>query len=198
MLAQVAAQQTTFDLFQTFAAYYDAAVRARGKYAGQIRLLVGFEAEYIRASSLDIVRGLQDLYKFDFFVGSVHHVNAIPIDFDRALYARALQSVSPAGCEDALFEAYLDAQLEMLAALTPAVVGHFDLIRLMAADPARPLSAYAPAVWDKARRNLRFVKSYNGLLELNSASLRKGWDTPYPGRDVCEVGPPRPRCACVC
>lgn len=133
------------------------------------------------------MRGLQDLYKFDFFVGSVHHVNTIPIDFDKAMYTKALFSVSPDGNEALLFEAYLDAQFEMLTQLQPAVVGHFDLIRLMAEDPAKELGGYEGAVWEKVQRNLEFVKSYGGLLELSSASLRKGWDTPYPGRDVCEV-----------
>jgi histidinol-phosphatase (PHP family) len=184
---QVEAQQTTFDLFQTFAAYYDTALLLRGKYAHAIHLLVGFEAEYIRPSSIEIVRGLQQIYKFDFFVGSVHHVNTIPIDFDRALYLKALYSVSPEGDETQLFVKYFDTQYEMLTQLKPAVVGHFDLIRLMANDPTRDVASYGHDVWSRVLRNLAFVKSYNGLLELNSSSLRKGWSTPYPGRDVCQV-----------
>jgi histidinol-phosphatase (PHP family) len=88
------------------------------------------------------VRGLQKIYKFDFFVGSVHHVNTIPIDFDRALYLKALYSVSTEGDETALFVEYFDTQYEMLTQLKPAVVGHFDLIRLMANDPTRAVASY--------------------------------------------------------
>lgn len=182
---EVEAQQTTFDLFQTFAAYYDAALLLRRKYASQIQILVGFEAEYIRASSIEIVRDLQQIYKFDFFVGSVHHVNTIPIDFDHALYGKALLSVG--GDETLLFAAYLDTMYEMLTALRPAVVGHFDLIRLLSSQPLRQLSACGDLVWSRALRNLAYIKSYNGLLELSSASLRKGWPTPFPGPDVCQA-----------
>lgn len=211
---EVAAQVSNFDLFQSFAAYYDAAQVLRGDYRLQIHLLVGFEAEYIRPSSIEIVRDLQEIYKFDFFVGSVHHVNAIPIDYDREMYERALVScrgssstsgdgdggggVGAGGGGDnrgnngtdeeaALFERYFDHQYEMMTRLRPAVIAHFDLPRLMARDPARPVSAYGDAVWQKALRNLQFLRSYNGLLEFSSASLRKGWDTPYPGADICSA-----------
>lgn len=143
------------------------------------------------------MRDLQPIYKFDFFVGSVHHVNTIPIDFDRATYERALASCGAGDKEEVLFEQYFDHQYEMLTQLRPAVVGHFDLIRLMARDPTREIRSYGDAVWKKVLRNLDFVKSYNGLLEINSASLRKGWETPYPGPDICSVRPlplPPPPC----
>lgn len=181
---QIAVRYTPFDLFRVFSIYYDTALRLRSVYSSQIHLLVGFEAEYIRPSSIELIRGLQLSYKFDFFVGSVHHVNAIPIDFDRALYIRARESTG--GGEDALFSEYFDVQYRMLRELKPAVVGHFDLVRLMADSPRKRLREYGDAVWGKVRRNLRFVASYGGLVELNSASLRKGWDTPYPAWDVCE------------
>ncbi|KAF8531789.1 Polymerase/histidinol phosphatase-like protein [Trichophaea hybrida] len=186
---EIEAQQTTFDLFQAFATYYNTALLLRGKYGHQIHILVGFEAEYIRPSSIGIVRELQELYKFDFFIGSVHHVNSIPIDFNRELYQQARASVAPDATEDhLLFGKYFDIQYEMLTQLRPAVIGHFDLIRLMATDGGNSdLMAYGNAVWDKVIRNLEFIKSYNGLIELNSSSMRKGWSTPYPGRDVCKA-----------
>lgn len=147
---------------------------------------MGFEVDYIRPSSIPLIRNLQSIYKFDFFVGSVHHVNTIPIDFDKQMYLRALESVG--GTEEKLFEAYFDAQYEMLTRLRPAVVGHWDLIRLFSENPTRPLVEYGPGVWNRVERNVNFVLSYRGLTELNSASFRKGWDEPYPRRDLAEVG----------
>ena len=64
----------------------------------------------------------------DFFIGSVHHVHEIPIDYDAAFYSKAK---AVAGGEVKLFEDYFDSQFEMLKALRPKVVGHFDLIRLL-------------------------------------------------------------------
>lgn len=110
-------------------------------------------------------------------------MNTIPIDFDKSMYLEAQESCG--GSEEALFEAYFDAQYEMLQ-LMPPVVGHFDLIRLLSTDHTFPLQVWA-GVWEKVVRNVEFVVNYGGLFELNSASLRKGWDEPYPRRDMCEV-----------
>lgn len=181
---EIKAQCTTFDLFRSFAKYYDHALQLRAKYAGQIHILVGFETEYIRTSSVSQIRDLLGQYKFDFFVGSVHHVHGIPIDLDRQTYEIAVEAAG--GSEDRLVEEYLDAQHEMLQHLKPAVVGHFDVIRLFSVEPSRPLNGYGANVWEKVMRNLRLVFGYGGLVEINSASLRKGWDTPYPGKDVCK------------
>lgn len=101
------------------------------------------------------------------------------------MYQKAIAAAG--GTEESLFEAYFDAQFAMLEALRPAVVGHFDLIRLFCADPTKNLREYGDGVWERVERNVDFVVSYGGLTELNSSSIRKGWNEPYPRRDVCEV-----------
>lgn len=121
---------------------------------------------------------------FDLFVGSVHHVHTIPIDYDAAMYHRAREAAG--GTDERLFEDYYDDQLDMLQKLKPLVVGHFDLIRLKSDDPNATFTKY-PNVWEKILRNLRFVASYGGMLELNSAALRKGMTEPYPKEEICRV-----------
>jgi histidinol-phosphatase (PHP family) len=74
----------------------------------------------------------------------------------------------------------------MLQKLKPPVVGHFDLIRLKSDDPNTTFTKY-PKVWEKIQRNLRFVAEYGGILELNSAALRKGMTEPYPKAEICRV-----------
>jgi histidinol-phosphatase (PHP family) len=115
----------------------------------------------------------------------VHHVNAVPIDFDVPMYREA--RARSGGTDAALFEAYFDAQHEMLRALRPPIVGHFDLVRLFCDDPDEPLSAHE-GVWHRVVRNLRLVHSYGGLMELNSSAVRKGLTEPYPSVAVCKVG----------
>ena len=44
-----------------------------------------------------------------------------------------------------------------------------------------------PAVWEKIVRNLDFVASYGGILELNSSAIRKGMSEPYPKAEICKV-----------
>lgn len=118
----------------------------------------------------------------------------MPIDYDAATYARAVEisgSGSGAGSEEALQGDYYDLQHEMLLALRPRVVGHFDLVRLLASEPnADPRTRWGDeggGVWDKVRRNLEVVRSQGGWLECNTAALRKGLDEPYPGRAIAEV-----------
>jgi len=148
----------------------------------QISLPIGFESEWIGPRSLELIRDLQKKYHFDLFVGSVHHVHTIPIDFDRAMYEDA--RAKSGGSDERLFEDYFDSQYEMLQALKPPVVGHFDLIRLYSVDPETSLQQW-PGVWTRIMRNLQLVADYKGLLELNSSALRKGMSEPYPKVEIC-------------
>jgi histidinol-phosphatase (PHP family) len=152
--------------------------------------LVGFETEYIRPSTLQLIHGILDKYIFDFFMGSLHHTHTIPIDYDRTMYEQARDKAG--GTDERLFEDYFDSQLEMLQALQPPVVGHFDLIRLLS-DHRDASFKGMTGVWEKIQRNLEYVASYGGRLELNSSGLRKGLAEPYPClpiSQVCHITPP--------
>ncbi|GAP84779.2 putative histidinol phosphate phosphatase family protein [Rosellinia necatrix] len=230
------------------AAYMEEAQRLRALYAPQIALLVGFEGEWMRPAYRELVTALAAHPAVDYFVGSLHHVNGVPIDYDREYYARAMASVVvvaepaaaaaatstttngsittngtanatttttttttangiaapngiPAGAttanvngkaavdvearEERMYERYYDEQYDMLVGLSPRVVGHFDLIRLMSADPGRDVRRW-PGVWERIERNLAFVAAYGGWLECNSSALRKGLAEPYPCRPIAE------------
>lgn len=145
---------------------------------------IGFEIDWIRPSSLKLIEASLARFPFDFIIGSVHHVHTIPIDFDRDMYVKARDTAG--GTDEKLFEDYFDDQLAMLQALKPPVVGHLDLIRLKSDDPEASFKQW-PGVWKKILRNLDFIASYGGILELNSASLRKGMSEPYPKAEICKV-----------
>ncbi|KAI1493555.1 histidinol phosphate phosphatase HisJ family protein [Biscogniauxia mediterranea] len=185
------------ELFPRHAAYLAEAARLRAKYAGQIELVIGFEGEWLRPAYAGLVAELAAHPDVDYFVGSLHHVKGVPIDYDRAYYLRAQALCGPAApgpgvdeeedeAERRMHEAYYDEQYAMLTALQPRVVGHFDLIRLLSASPGRDVRAAWPGVWARVRRNLAHVAGYGGLLECNSSALRKGLAEPYPARAVAE------------
>jgi histidinol-phosphatase (PHP family) len=159
---------TVESLSKLFDDFIVEAHRLRDTFSSKIQILIGFESEYIRPSTLQLIRGILDKYTFDFFMGSIHHTHTIPIDYDRVMYEQARDKAG--GTDERLFEDYFDSQLEMLQELRPPVVGHFDLIRL-----------------EKIQRNLEYVASYGGLLELNSSGLRKGLAEPYPCLPICQV-----------
>jgi histidinol-phosphatase (PHP family) len=165
--------------------YFAEAVRLREKYKGQIGVLVGFETDWIRAGSLELIERSLGEYGFDFLVGSVHHVHTVPIDYSAEEYGRARREGS-GGSEERLFEDYFDAQFEMLRAVRPPVVGHLDLIRLMSKEPDGRLGRWK-GVWERVLRNLDFIRGYGGLVELNFSAVRKGLREPYPAAEVCRA-----------
>ncbi|KAI1161083.1 histidinol-phosphatase [Nemania serpens] len=203
------------------AAYLEEAQRLQALYAPQISLLIGFEGEWMRPAYQSVVAELASDPAIDYFIGSLHHVNGVPIDYDKDYYARAMASVDVGATltngtashgtsadattttttvepgrgdkivgdvearEEAMYERYYDQQYEMLVALRPRVVGHFDLIRLMSVDPGRDVRRWR-GVWERIERNLAFVASYSGWLECNSSALRKGLAEPYPCRVIAE------------
>lgn len=82
--------------------------------------------------------------------------------------------------------AYFDAQYELFTIHQPEIIGHFDLCLLW--TPGISLqNPELEGVFKKVERNVRYVVGYGGLFEANSAALRKGWETSYPGREVLEV-----------
>ena len=173
--------------FQNQASFFAEASRLRQKYEREIEILIGFEGEWIRPESLDLIeRSLQD-FDWDLFIGSVHHVHGVPIDYDSDYYRHARQKAG--GNDEQLFSDYFDAQFEMLQTIQPPVVGHFDLIRLFSDQPDASLTGME-RVWSKVQRNLAAVVSYSGLLELNVSALRKGLCDPYPELAICKVRSP--------
>ncbi|KAJ5617552.1 hypothetical protein N7537_002666 [Penicillium hordei] len=164
-------------------AYWREAVTLREKYASQIKIIIGFEIDWIRPASKDLIERSLSRFPFEFFIGSIHHMHTVPIDYDRPMYEKAREKAG--GTDERLFEDYFDAQLDMLEQLKPPVVGHFDLIRLKSDDMECSFTTW-PGVWSKILRNLDFIASYGGMLELNSAALRKGMTEPYPKAEICK------------
>jgi histidinol-phosphatase (PHP family) len=164
--------------------YYREALRLQKVYASEIKILIGVEVDWIRPSSKDYISNLLRKYSFELFIGSVHHVHTKPTDYDHALYAAA-RNIS-GGSDEKVFEDYFDLQYEMLRALKPPIVGHFDVIRLKADNPNGSLMHW-PGVWHKILRNLDLITEYGGIMELNSAALRKGLSEPYPKAEICRV-----------
>jgi histidinol-phosphatase (PHP family) len=160
------------------------AYRLREQYKDHIQLLIGFESEWIRPSTRTLVDGILQKHEFDLFIGSIHHVHETPIDFDKAMYQEARRLAG--GTDERLFEDYFDAQFEMVDALKPPVIGHFDLIRLLSDVPDCSFEEWN-GVSEKIVRNLRLIKSYGGVLEVNSSGFRKGLKETYPNRFCCKV-----------
>ena len=156
-----------------FDAYMAEARRLQACYRDSIEILVAFETEACTGSS-PLAARLIEQYQPDYVVGGVHHVDDIPFDYSEQEYNRAVRA---AGGLEELYCRYFDLQYELLRELRPAVVAHFDLIRLFDSDYPRRLAL--PSVEKRIVRNLDGIREWGLILDFNVAALRKGASEPY-------------------
>lgn len=185
---------TTCNLNSDFNRFIKHATDLQLRYK-DMKIIVGFEVEGINAEHIEYSQKL--LNKVQMSVGSVHFVNEIPIDFSKELWLKARESTKE-NTTRALYRDYFELQYSVISRLKPTIVGHFDLIRLLQPDddvdsttgkPTKDIEVEKdwPEIWDLVVRNIEFVKLYDGLFELNSSAIRKGWETSYPKRDIAEA-----------
>ncbi|MCJ8502065.1 histidinol-phosphatase [Desulfatitalea alkaliphila] len=163
-----------------FDRYMAEARRLQSAYADRMEILVAFETE-ATSGALNLALRLIDRYGPDYVVGSVHHVADISFDYSVDAYR---QAVARCGGIESLYCHYFDRQYDLLRRLRPAVVGHFDLIRLF--DPSYERHLALPDVQARITRNLTLIKDGGMLLDYNVAALRKGAVEPYPSRAILD------------
>jgi len=160
-------------LYERFARYMTEARRLQRKYAPAIRMYVAVETEAY-TGALDFADTLRRTFRPDYLLGSVHHVNDIPIDATPGQYA---ESARMSGGIDALYCDYFDVQHDMIQRLTPQVVGHFDLVRMF--DPEYQQRIEKPEIRQRIVRNLNLVRACDLILDFNVRALAKGMNEPY-------------------
>jgi histidinol-phosphatase (PHP family) len=158
-----------------FAAYIETCRELQTQRRAEIELFVAFEAE----AYSDYEPFLEDLltkFRPDYIVGSVHHVGDVPFDQSKERYADA---IDVAGGIDALYCDYFDLQYRLICDFEPAVVGHFDLIRLFDPEYTKRLTPASTRIWDRIERNLHAVRERDLILDFNVRALSKGQPEPY-------------------
>ena len=177
-------KQTGMDLLalhQRFAEYIKECRYLQKKYSDKITLFVGMETETYPGSEQQVIALLQE-FQPDYIVGSVHHIGTIPIDYSQQEYDRAVETF---GGIDQLYCRYFDVQLTMLQQLKPAVVGHFDLIRIFDTEYEERLRK--KEISKRIVRNLECIKNYGLILDYNLRSLLKGATEPYVSKYILEM-----------
>ena len=170
-------QQSAAFLREQFFSYFDECQKLKNKYSDQIEIFSAFETETYEGAQAFVNHLVEEL-KPDYLVGSVHHVNSICIDYDEGHFR---QAVTTTGSLEALYLDYFDAQFEMLQALEPAVVGHFDLIRKF--DPDYLHTLKNKKIWQRVKRNLDFIARKNLILDFNLRGFDKASEQ-YPSMPV--------------
>jgi histidinol-phosphatase (PHP family) len=158
---------------ERFGRYMAEARRLQAQYAGRLEVFIGFETEAY-GGALPLARQLEERYRPDYILGGVHHVADIPFDYSPEAYA---QAVAAAGGIEALYCRYFDLQHDLIRALQPQVVAHFDLIRIFDQDYSQRWKL--PAIARRIERNLALIARLGLILDYNVAALRKGAAEPY-------------------
>ncbi len=178
---QYAAGNTIEELHQLFAAYIKECRRLKKKYCKEITLFAAMETESC-GNYLDHSQQLIEQFQPEYIVGSVHHVMDNNFDYSPEHYQTAAEK---AGGLTRMYARYFDLQYEMIEALKPAVVGHFDLIRIF--DPNYMIQLKKPEIWNRIIRNLELIQRHDLILDYNQRALLKGAAEPYISLPILEL-----------
>ncbi|MBF0377946.1 MAG: histidinol-phosphatase HisJ [Desulfamplus sp.] len=174
-------------LAKRFTDYIQTCRMLQEKYQDSITVLTAFETETYSGYKKFIPALIQQ-FRPDYVVGSIHHlpVNSksihseynkyedVCIDYSKEYYDNAADALG--GVEN-LYCRYFDIQHEMIEAIEPSVVGHFDLIRIF--DQDYPERIKNPVIWQRITRNLELIKKKNLIMDFNLRALMKGAKEPY-------------------
>ncbi|MCP4723131.1 MAG: histidinol-phosphatase HisJ family protein, partial [Desulfobacteraceae bacterium] len=147
--------------------------RLKELYKSDIRIHVGMETETCTGYIPHVKQLIHD-FKPDYIVGSVHHVDDIIFDYSREEYDKAVQHC---GSHEQMYLRYFDLQYDMIKALRPFVVGHFDLIRIH--DEKFEQHFLSPKIQEKILRNLLLIKELGLVMDYNLRPLSRGEKKPY-------------------
>lgn len=175
---QVAAGLTPEFLYERFVRYMTKCRELQAAFAPRLKVLVAMESESYSGYETFMPELIARFHP-DYIVGSVHHVADLGFDYSEAQYRQTAEAV---GGMDSMYCRYFDLQLEMLETLKPAVVGHFDLVRLF--DPDYKERIRKPAIAKRITRNLEAVARLDLILDFNLRALRKGASEPYVSAEI--------------
>lgn len=144
------------------------------KYKNDIKILLGYEVDYLDGYVLDEVVNK----KVDYLIGSVHFLkNKNEMwGFDNPEFIGGFKSKDI----DTIWSEYFEAIESMAKTSLFDIVGHLDLIKVFKYLPNKDVRILA-------KNALKSIKSSNMVIEINSAGLRKPIAEVYPSKQLLEL-----------
>ncbi len=140
------------------------------KYKNQIKILLGYEVDYLdNHISADVMKT-----KVDYFIGSVHFIHEWGFDNPEFIGVYKDKDI------DTIWEEYFKAIQVMAKSNLFDIVGHIDLIKVFNFMPKKEIKQIANSA-------LREIKKSNMVLEINPAGLRKPIGEQYPSSELLEL-----------
>lgn len=160
-------------LLERFGRYMRECRRLQTKYKDRLKIYAAMEIETYTGYE-EFVPYLVETFSPDYLVGSVHFVNDLNFDYSQEMYNQVARSV---GGIEQMYLDYFDLQYDMLKRFKPAVVGHFDLVRIFDRNYRDRLEL--PEIAEKVKRNLQLIRDLELIMDFNLRALYKGAEEPY-------------------
>ncbi len=136
-------------------------VEAAQKASTDIKVRLSLEVDYF-PETIDLIRKSLAPFPFDYLIGSVHFIDAFPVDFSVQPWQEVTQEM-----RNALWSSYWELLREAAQSGIYDIIGHFDLPKKFKFYPTVDLTAEALSVLDA-------IANANIAIEINTS----GWDRP--------------------
>ncbi len=156
--------------FSQMQAYTDDVLAAKERYKNDIKILLGYEVDYLPGYMDERVLSA----KVDYLIGSVHFIDKWSFDNPEFISGYKNKDI------DEIWQAYFEATEAMAKSGKFDIVGHLDLIKVFKFMPKQDTRVLA-------KDALLAIKKSNMVLELNAAGLRKPVSEIYPSQSLLEV-----------
>ncbi len=145
-------------------------LEAKEKYKNNIKILLGYEVDYLKGHIDERVLNT----KVDYLIGSIHFLDKWGFDNPEFIGGWKERNI------DDIWQEYFDAIEAMANTGYLDIVGHFDLIKVFKFMPTKDIRLMATNA-------LRAIKKSGMVMELNGAGLRKPIKEIYPSQMLLEV-----------
>ncbi|WP_128896120.1 histidinol-phosphatase HisJ [Longirhabdus pacifica] len=156
--------------FEDLPYYVEECLQLKEKYAKQIDIKVGLEADYIEGYEEQISAIIQQ-YPWDYVIGSVHFIGEWDITDYRQTHEWNGKNI------DSIYETYYKLLQQAAATEMYDIIGHFDVIKRF---------GYKPEMDTKELENqtLHVVKKHDIALECNTSGLRMPAKEMFPSERI--------------
>ena len=155
--------------FEEMKAYTQDVSEAKERYRDKIKILLGYEVDYLPGHMDERVLHA----KIDYLIGSVHFIDKWSFDNPEFISGYENRDI------DEIWQAYFEATEAMAKSGKFDIVGHLDLIKVFKYMPKQDTRLLA-------KDALHAIKKSNMVLELNTAGLRKPVEEIYPSKALLE------------
>jgi histidinol-phosphatase (PHP family) len=156
--------------FSEMNAYESDVLELKNKYQNEIKILLGYEVDYLngymdkRVLNADV----------DYLIGSVHFLKEWGFDNPEFIDEYKNRDI------EQIWQEYFDAIESMAKMGSFDIVGHLDLIKIFNFMPKKDIRTIAT-------KALKAIKQSNMVIELNTAGLRKPIKEIYPSPILLEL-----------